>query len=362
VQLAEIEHRLGHGTKAQELFESALEMRKRRAELIKANASEIEEASAANDVAESLNLLAFNELRLGHVPEAIAHYTEADNAFAALPPPLPNFLKVRRTRNDIQARLGEAYSRERNLAAAEQGFRNALNAGEEMLRNAPRGPAMTISTLNTDIGIARMSLGDFQLMTHKNPAAAWPEYEAAMGIFAEELGNAPDSLDLRQRVAAMRYRFGIAAEKRVDAALAAGGLAAAGLSAKHHIACYEMRVELAKIDAKDTQGQIELLLSEARTGRLSNAEDTANRLIRLAENDGEGHVLFQVVCGLSVAAERPGPIAARCRTEAFKVLQKMIDNGWRDRGSLLADPDLDTIRADKRFAELLDRIEPNRKK
>jgi tetratricopeptide (TPR) repeat protein len=351
VQLAEVEYRLGNGTKALQHFESALALRKRRAELIGQGGTEMEQADAAMDIAESLNVLAFAELRLGRVPAAIEHYTAADNAFAALPPPLPNWLKVKRTRNDIQSRLGEAYGREGNPQAAERAFRNALEADEEMLRNTPaRMP--NAGLVKTDVGIVRMYLGDFQLMVQKDAVKAWPEYETAMAIFGEELAKTPDSLDLRQRVAAMHYRLAIAAEKRADAALAAGGLAAAGLSVKHHAACYEMRVDLAKIDPKDTQGQIELLLAEARTGRLDDAERTAKRLIDLKE----GYVLFQVVCGLSVASERAGPNAENFRTQAFQVLGKMIDNGWNDRGSLLHDPDLDAIRADKRFGELLARI------
>jgi tetratricopeptide (TPR) repeat protein len=352
VQLAEVEYRLGNGTKALRLFEFALALRKKRVELVGQGGTEMEQADAAMDVAESLNLLAFNELRLGRVPQAIEHYVAADNAYAALPPPLPNFLKVKRTRTDIQSRLGDAYGREGNAEAAERAFRAALKAGEEQLSAAPRGQPSMIVTLRTDVGIERMYLGDFQLMVRKDAVKAWPEFEAAMQLFAEDLARTPDSLDLQQRVAAMHYRFGIAAEKRPDAALAAGGLATAGLSVNHYGRSYEMRVALAKIDSKDSQGQIELLLSEARTGQLSDAGRTAQRLIDLKE----GYVLFQVICGLSVASERAGPDAEKFRTQALEVLGKMIDNGWSDRGSLLHDPDLDALRADKRFAEYLARI------
>ena len=68
-------------------------------------------------------------------------------------------------------------------------------------------------------------------------------------------------------------------------------------------------------------------------------------------------VLFQMACGYAILADGTSDSAKRCRDEAFRVMAKLIDCGWKDRVALETDPDFDAIRGDKRFGEIVARLE-----
>ena len=53
----------------------------------------------------------------------------------------------------------------------------------------------------------------------------------------------------------------------------------------------------------------------------------------------------------------PGQAAGKWLDRAFEVLAKLVDGGWQDRAGLETDPDLDAVRKDKRFGEVLKRLE-----
>jgi hypothetical protein len=46
-------------------------------------------------------------------------------------------------------------------------------------------------------------------------------------------------------------------------------------------------------------------------------------------------------------------IADRCRDRAFGVLGELVKAGWKDRVALETDPDLEAVRGDPRFRELV---------
>jgi hypothetical protein len=96
------------------------------------------------------------------------------------------------------------------------------------------------------------------------------------------------------------------------------------------------------------------MVALARLGRAAEVMKVADALRKQAPEDRR--VLFQTACGLAVAAGGTGPDADRCRAQAFDVLNKLVEQGWKDRVALETDPDLDAVRGDKRFAELLKRI------
>ena len=151
----------------------------------------------------------------------------------------------------------------------------------------------------------------------------------------------------------MAYRMGFVSDRLADKA-PVGRSALRQAATAYYEECLAVRRDLAKADPRDTRGQINVMIALARLGRAVDVERIAAALRKQAETDRR--VLFQVACGLAVAAGGTGPDADRCREQAFDVLNKLVDQGWKDRVALETDPDLDAIRADKRFAELLKRV------
>jgi hypothetical protein len=229
--------------------------------------------------------------------------------------------------------------RQGKLPDAGKHYRAALQERETLLKITPKPPE-EVAALKNEIAHSRLYLGDFLLMAHNDRAGAAKEYAIAMDLFAALLKAEPDSLDLRQRIAAVHYRLGVVAD---DPAKAAEAFAE----------CLRLREMLAKIDPNDVQPRIELMLALGRVGRAPEAEKLAEGLLTLKERSPQ--TVFQVACGLSVAAGGANDpvVAARCRDRAFAVLEDLLKTGWKDRGSLQLDPDLAALRADGRFAELL---------
>jgi tRNA A-37 threonylcarbamoyl transferase component Bud32/tetratricopeptide (TPR) repeat protein len=346
-QLADAQWRLGNGNRCRELQAQALALRRKRRELLRnagGSTAEIDLASADFDIADSLQRLAYVDLLRGDSVSAIDNYTASDRAFAALPPPLPDFLNTRRTRNEIQVRLADAKSKLGRLDEAEKHFRDALANRESLLKSVPGSstPPMSalVRQLKTDVGQSRMYLGDFLLMFRKDRVAAAAEYAAGLDVFSLLLKAEPDSLDLRERLGATYYRLGLAAIDPDKAREA-------------YVESLKIREELAKIDPKDMQSGVQVALSLARAGKHADAERMAETLLKQAGKDRQ--VLFQVACTLSIlsgtSADRE--TADRCRDHAFQVLRDLATAGWKERRALETDPDFDAIRQDPRFEELL---------
>ncbi len=90
-------------------------------------------------------------------------------------------------------------------------------------------------------------------------------------------------------------------------------------------------------------------------GLFADAERTAVALLERAGTDPQS--LFQTVCGYSICAAGTGKAANRCREQAFQVMEKLRQSGWKDPVALETDPDLESIRGDARFAKMLKRFE-----
>ena len=342
-QLADVEMRLGNGAKARKLYADALKLRQERAKLLGPPGSAPVLEAVEEDVAISFGLIGFADLLNGDPAAAAENYRESDKTLAALPKQRAEMLVVRRTRAEIQVRLGDAAFKLGQPAEAEKHYRAALAQRETLLKLTPKPPAMVTTVLRSDIGLARQALGDFFLMAHRDAAKAAAEYAAAAELYAAILKEEPERLDFRRLVAANQYRLGVVA---TDPAKAAAAFAE----------CLKLREELAKTDPKDTQAKIEYALALGRAGKAVEAEKQADELLKMGEKDRR--ILFQTACAFSVAAggTKDDATAARCKDRAFEVLGSLIAAGWKDRVALETDPDLDAVRPDKRFAELLTKV------
>jgi tetratricopeptide (TPR) repeat protein len=350
--LADAEWRLGNGKKARELHASGLALQQKRQAILAAG-TEMERDLAQADVAESYNHVAYADLRLGEPELAEKNYLEAIKTFKSMPLIVLNQLKYQRILSEIEVRLGDAKFRQKRQDEAQLHYFNALTERQERLGRAPvRGPGK--SYLETDVGQSRMYLGDFFLFARRDPVTADLHYRIALEIFDNLLKDDPDNLDYRQRAAATHYRLGMTAGRRSDVAMLMGAAADLAPRAAHFESSLKMRDSLASIDSADAERQVELLLSQARLGRIDDAKITADRLLKQAPTDRQ--VLFQTACGLAIIGSGTDETAKRYRDEAFKVLTSLMDNGWKDPVALETDPDFDGIRSDKRFAELFVRV------
>src|SRR5262245_19936683 len=103
------------------------------------------------------------------------------------------------------------------------------------------------------------------------------------------------------------------------------------------------------------QSAVELLLALARVGRTADVERLAADLLKQAGTDRQ--VLFQTACGLAIVGRDSDAASVRCRDEAFRVMGMLVERGWKDRVALQTDPDFAGVRHDKRFGELLTRLD-----
>jgi len=92
----------------------------------------------------------------------------------------------------------------------------------------------------------------------------------------------------------------------------------------------------------------------ARCGAAAEAEKLARDLEVQAQEGKDPYVLFQVACAFALCSEaKDAELAGRCRDQAFRTLEKLLQAGWKDHIALKNDPDLDPIRSDPRFPKLM---------
>jgi tetratricopeptide (TPR) repeat protein len=285
------------------------------------------------------------DLQLGNPASAYAHFEAARDWYAALPAVYARDARVRRERAANLERLGDCLWRTGRSAEAGRCYQTVLT--ERELHRKQKGP--NNPGLVRDAALSQLTIGDLSLIRGE-PARACEDYFRVFETFNRALAIEPDDMNAMRDLAAVHYRLGVV----VPRAFAGLGLPAQALAAWHFGECRRLRTELAQADSKDVQGQMELLLALARCGRTDEAEKVADVLLERARDDRR--ILFQVACGLSVAGSATGPAADRCRKEAWKVLDTLVDRGWKDRVSLETEPDLEAVRRDPRFRTLLDRI------
>lgn len=218
---------------------------------------------------------------------------------------------------------------------------------------SPADPAPQAGDFQRDVAHARQGLGDFYLFDRKDAGGALAQYAPAYAVVAAAAQADPDDLHTKRELSALSYRMGFVAGQLADALPAAGpGLRLASTS--FFSACAQARTALAKADPRDTRGQIDVMIALGRLGRAAEVEKIAGDLLKQAGTNRR--VLFQTACGLALASGGTGPAADRCRARAFEVLGPLVERGWKDRVGLETDPDLEPVRTDKRFADLLARL------
>ena len=338
-QFAEAEHRLGYGPKARELFTQALKLHQEYVKLLESSGEGDTAKAALLDVAEAWQRLAYHELREGDYASALEHYLVAEKSFTDLPEPFVHIIRVRRTRSEMQVRIGDCKWRLNRLDEAETHFRNALAEREKELKDSS-GSSTPLALLKTDLGQSRMYLGDFFMEGRKQREEASREYDQALKIFTELLKTEPGSLDLQQRISSTWYRLGLAATTPEKAAEA-------------YRECLPLKEKLAKIDRRDMQASGEYALVLGKLGRAAEVELLARRMRRYGTNDVGSRLLM--IEALKNAAENTpeSDSIVSCRDEAFAILDDLVRERRLAHDKLAEHPYLGWLKKDPRFAVLV---------
>jgi tetratricopeptide (TPR) repeat protein len=357
-QRADAEWRLDNGDEGRKLYAEALNIRLKRLPIVQAEVKsgktrEAIEIAARIDIAKSYSFIAFSDLRLGDPDSALKNYIASERDFDALPanwkenPDLQREIPdVLHLRAETQVRLGDVRLRQGKLDDAETHYRAGLLEREKL-----KSPLA--------ISASRLALGDFFLMGRKDTAAAIVEYQVALRMLNSLLTRFPDNLEFRRFAAAAHYRLGFAADKFDALTPLAGNLGRTVLSLAHFSECLRLRRELATADPADSQAQIDLMLALGRAGRSGDAAKIAARFLANAGDDRR--LLFHAACGFAILSNENEPDTANYREQAFRALETLFGRGWKDWVTLELDPDLENIRDDKRFSNLMLRLKSQAK-
>jgi hypothetical protein len=84
-----------------------------------------------------------------------------------------------------------------------------------------------------------------------------------------------------------------------------------------------------------------------KTGRISDGLRMDRKLVRLQPSNATAH--YNLACSLALSKRR---------TEALQSLRHAVSLGYKDIDWLLQDPDLETLKGDPQFVELLAQLKP----
>ena len=342
---ADVAARFGDGAKARALYAEALKLREEWSKRLAGDPPPVR-AEARRAVAQSHFLVGKADLELGDPAAAAVSLAAADREYAALPPRHEE-PKVRDERAGVWDRQGDAALALGKPDDALGYYRKSLAAREAAARESGGDAGYRAYAAN-----ARMTLGDFHLTAKGDPAAAWAEYATAADGYGRLLRDDPDSLPARRELSTARYKLGVTAGRLP----ALGGLVGPAVAAGQFAAANRARAELAEIDRRDAQAQVDWMLALGRCGK-PEAARAVGWVVR-RQVGGDRRLLFHLACGYAVAAGGAADPAeaAACRDRAVGVLGDLVARGWKDRFALEHDPDLDAVRGDPRFAELVAKV------
>jgi hypothetical protein len=185
-------------------------------------------------------------------------------------------------------------------------------------------------------------------------ADAAPRYAGDLGLMKKILGF-PESILLQSESSDVYYRTATLALKRGDQKAAAAD----------YRRCRDIRQMLAEAVPANDDFQSRLANALARCGDHATAAGILGKLLA-KRPDGD---LFNMGCNFALCADavRTGRPAAALspaekklydgyRGRAVALLERLVATGWKDGVKLATDPDLEALRGDPKFVELLDRL------
>jgi serine/threonine-protein kinase len=311
----------------------------------------IDPVAVKQALAEAHTRVAVTVLRLGDPAGSLESFRKAlalrEEMAAAAPANEAMQQDLARTYNAV----GEISFLSRDPAAARTYYEKCLQVREALHRAKPDSPRH-----KRELAAACGNFGDVHVRSG-DPEAARRQYDRALTL-CRELANAdPQNVDFRRDLGVALYRLGTLCQSIHDAAGAE----------KYYGECARIREDLAAKDPKNNLRQVELMRILPHVGRHARAAAIAEKLRATTAPDTE--LLFEIGCGYALCADgvAPGKDAGELSAEdralrqryaaaAVAALADAVARGYTDAVTLEVEPDLQFLRGDPTFQELLTKV------
>lgn len=336
---------------AMDLYRQSLDLRLEWAKLAP------DDDGARQAVSNSYGLVGGVLLRLGDPAAALPMYLESQRWRETLSEQYATqVIEVQREWAGTYDKLGEVRFKLGNSEGARQNYEKAL----QIRRRLAEDSADTISAM-CDLALSCENLGDVFLLLQNDPGSALPVYDQARQYLEDLLSKDPANTRVQSALAHALYKLATAFLKRGDAA-----------TAQHNYTKALERLEASSISGQpNAKRDIDRMLALARCGRHAEAAAMAKSLAEIGAQNAE--ILYQVVCGYALCAEGAekkqksddghadsAAISRKYLDLAIGALRRCVALGWKDAVTVQVDPDLDPIRGQPAFLQIVEQLKAQR--
>jgi tetratricopeptide (TPR) repeat protein len=253
---------------------------------------------------------------------------------------------MRRERAAVYDKLGELHTGPDEVTVRKQSYEQARQIRVELLKADPKN-----LSLQYEMALSLLNLGDFYLLTLKEPGNARQSYQEAVTIREELMKGAPHDKSLPSAVAFAYYRLGTACLRMNDGS-------AAEQAYQRALELYEPAAQAQPPVRKAMQPY---MLALARCGRHDEAAKLGLRLGK-AETQSAGS-LYDLAGGYALclgALQHRHPVpppqpddAERYTKLCLETVRRALKAGCKDVFGLENDPDLEPIRTHPDFMAIV---------
>ncbi len=302
-------------------------------------------------VAEAQLRVGVSLMRLGNSAEATQHYLRAlelrqglldrldsDPDMSKLPPRQKT--EIRQSVATAHLAVGETLARLGHFAEASTHFQDAVRIRESVYQ-AQRDDV----TAQQYMGRAAGMWGEF--LTRNGKLAEARERYALSCQLAEQVAEAnKQNTEYQRDLGVALYRRGVLLQMCQDPA-----------AAEVFQRCRAIRQELVDVSSANEKFRRELMLVLAHTDQFAEAAQLAREFRQMESPDNE--VLIDVARALSQCSRHPEAAddATDYHDQALAALEAAVQGGYSDRLLLEQEPDLQPLRDDKKFRQLVSRLQ-----
>jgi len=235
--------------------------------------------------------------------------------------------------------LGQSCARRGDDKATRAAFDEAAAICEEFVRQFPN-----YHDFKNDLADVYGAYGDAHVCLGR-PAEARRLYDKALPLVRIAFDKQPDKLEYRALLARTHHRLGLATLVDKNPAV----------SRTHFQEALSLREQLLSLDSQNVFYQADVACSLAHCGRPNDAAHSANAL---RKRGADNPILLVQIAGCYARCAAVGPAAENPRylDKSLEVLRAAIRKDFKDRLLVKTDPDLEPIRRQAGYQEILARI------